>query len=87
MPRMSFARWLRATSEHYLMVAAQQKMAAKYGVTPPPQPHGAEVFWLRVYVPVYRALPWPVRSAVMRRLPGSHRETWTKEERPRGPAI
>ena len=45
-PRMSFARWLRATSEHYLMVAAQQKMAAKYGVTPPPRPRGAEVFWL-----------------------------------------
>jgi len=78
-PRVSFARWLRATSEHYLMIAAQQKMAAKYGVTPPPRPRGAEVFWLRVYVPAYRAVPWPVRSAIMRRMPGSHRMTWTKQ--------
>ena len=84
---MSFSRWLRATSEHYLMVAAQEKVAAKYQVTPPRRPRGAEVFWLRIYVPAYRALPWPVRSAVMRRLPGSHRQKWTKGEKPRGPAV
>jgi hypothetical protein len=29
---VSFTRWLRATSEHYLMVAAQQEIAAKYQV-------------------------------------------------------
>ena len=85
MPRMSFARWLRATSEHYLMVAAQQKMAAKYRIPPLRPPRGAEVFWLRVYVPAYRAVPWPVRSALMRRMPGSHRMTWTKTQRPHGP--
>ena len=84
---MSFSRWLRATSEHYLMVAAQEKVAAKYHVPLPRRPRGAEVFWLRIYVPAYRALPWPVRSAVMRRLPGSHRQTWTKGEKPRGPAV
>ncbi len=75
---MSFSRWLRATSEHYLMVAAQETVAARYR---------AEVFWLRVYVPLYRAVPWPVRSAIMRRMPGSHRMTWTKTQLPRGPAI
>jgi hypothetical protein len=79
---MPFSRWLRATSEHYLMVAAQQKMAVKYQIAPPPPPKGAEWFWLRVYVPAYQAVPWPVRSAIMRRLPGSHRETWTKTQRP-----
>ena len=84
---MSFSRWLRATSEHYLMVAAQQKVAAKYGVTPPRQPRGAEIFWLRVYVPLYRVVPWRARSAIMRRMPGSHRMTWTEAQRPRGPAI
>jgi hypothetical protein len=84
---MSVSHWLRATSEHHLMVAAQEKIAAKYHVTPPQRPRGAEVFWRRVFVPVVRALPWPVRSGVLRRLPGSHRETWTKGERPRGPAI
>jgi hypothetical protein len=70
------------------MVAAQQKIAAKYqayGLAPPRRPHGAEVFWLRIYVPAYRAVPWPVRSAIMRLMPGSHRMTWTKTQRPRGP--
>ena len=79
---MSFSRWLRATSEHYLMIAAQEKIAAKYGVAPPRPPHGREIFWLRVYVPAYRAVPWPVRSAIMHRLPGSHRQTWTRTQRP-----
>lgn len=69
------------------MVAAQRRIAVKYHVTPPPPPRGAEVFWLRVYVPAYRALPWSARSAIMRRLPGSHRMTWTKARRPSGPAI
>src|SRR5262249_56824181 len=61
-PEVSFSRWLRATSEHYLMVAAQEKVAAKYRVTPPRQPHGRGWFWLRVYVPPYPAGPWPGRS-------------------------
>jgi hypothetical protein len=84
---MSFSRWLRAVSEHWLMVAAQRKMSAKYHLAPPPRMRGAEVFWLRVYVPAYRAVPWPVRQAIMRRLPGSHQMTWTRPERPRGPAV
>jgi hypothetical protein len=79
------ARWLRANSEHYLMVAAQQKVAARYQVTPPPPPRGAEVFWLRVYVPLYWAVPWRVRAAAMRLLPGSHRMTWTTTQHPRVP--
>ena len=83
---MRFSRWLRATSERYLMIAAQRDIAAKYGVPPPRRPRGAEIFWLRVYVPAYRAVPWPLRSAIMRRMPGSHRMTWTASHRPRRPA-
>jgi hypothetical protein len=83
---VSFSRWLRATSEHYLMIAAQRDIAAKYQVTPPRPPRGREVFWLRVYVPAYRAVPWPVRSSVMRRLPGSHRRLWTRTQHPRASA-
>jgi hypothetical protein len=83
---MAFSRWLRATSERYLMIAAQQDIAAKYGVPGPRRPRGAEIFWLRVYVPAYRAVPWRLRSAIMRRMPGSHRMTWTASRRPRGPA-
>jgi hypothetical protein len=82
---MAFARWLRATSERYLMIAAQQRLAAKYGIPPPPRPRGAGVFWLRVYVPAYRAVPWRLRSAIMRRMPGSHRMAWTARDRPRTP--
>jgi len=82
---MAFSRWLRATSERYLMIAAQQDIAAKYGVPPPRRPRGAGVFWLRVYVPAYRAVPWSLRSAIMRRMPGSHRMTWTTRDRPHGP--
>ena len=83
---MAFSRWLRATSEHYLMIAAQRRLAVKYGVPPPPRPRGADVFWLRVYVPAYRAVPWRLRSAIMRRMPGSHRMTWTASHRSRRPA-
>jgi hypothetical protein len=83
---MAFSRWLRATSERYLMIAAQRQLAAKYGLPPPRRPRGADVFWLRLYVPAYRAVPWRVRSAIMRRMPGSHRMTWRTGIRPRGPA-
>jgi hypothetical protein len=83
---MAFSRWLRATSERYLMIAAQQDIAAKYGVPPPRRARGAEIFWLRVYVPAYRAVPWRLRSAIMRRMPGSHRMTWTASQRQRGHA-
>jgi len=83
---MAFSRWLRVTSERYLMIAAQQDIAAKYGIPPPRRPRGAELFWLRVYVPAYRAVPWPLRSAIMRRMPGSHRMTWTAGQRQRGHA-
>jgi hypothetical protein len=83
---MAFSRWLRATSERYLMIAAQRQVAARYGLPPPRRPRGTDVFWLRLYVPAYRAIPWRARSAIMRRMPGSHRMTWTAGTRPPGPA-
>jgi hypothetical protein len=79
---VAFSRWLRANSEHYLMVAAQQKIAAKYGVPPPRPPRGAGIFWLRVFVPIYRAIPWGLRSSIIRTMPGSHRMNWNKEHSP-----
>jgi hypothetical protein len=69
------------------MAAAQRDMAAKYGRQGPPPPRGAETLWLRLYVPVYRALPWRMRSLVIQRMPGSHRRPWTKPTRARGPAV
>jgi hypothetical protein len=75
----SFPRWLRQNSEHYLMVDAQRRMATKYGREPPPKPHGlVERFWLDVFTPVYRVLPWKMRSFTMQLMPGSHRQHWSR---------
>jgi hypothetical protein len=84
----SFFGWLRSNSEHYLLIAAHQKLAKSQGSPAPRPPHGAkEIFWLKIFAPVYGALPWPLRSKIMRAMPGSHRKTWAPPPRPQGPAV
>ncbi|MGE3285052.1 MAG: hypothetical protein AB7J32_02980 [Pseudonocardia sp.] len=85
---MSFAGWLRRNSEHYLLVAAHGRLAAASGGPAPRPPRGpVEFFWLRIFAPVYAAIPWSVRSRIMRAMPGSHRRTWAPPPRkPDGPA-
>ncbi|MEW6153709.1 MAG: hypothetical protein AB1673_06935 [Actinomycetota bacterium] len=74
---MAFAHWLRQNSEHYLLVDAQRRMADKYGRAGPPRPKGVrEKFWLQVFAPVYRRLPWGLRHFTIRAMPGSHRQNW-----------
>ena len=54
----------------------------------PRRPHGlVELIWLRVFAPVYRALPWPLRHRILRAMPGSHRRTWAPPPEPRAPAV
>ncbi len=84
---MSFARWLRATSEQQLMVAAERRVAERHGLPPPPAPRGLDVFWQRVYVPAYNVLPLRLRTVVMRAMPGSHRRTWHRPDEADGPAV
>lgn len=85
---MSFARWLRTNSEHYLLIAAQDRIAKEQGVTGPRRPHGAkELFWLRVFAPTYRLLPWALRRRIIQRMPGSHRRSWPAPPKASGPAI
>jgi hypothetical protein len=86
---MGMNRWLRSNAEHYLLVRAQRDVAAKGGISPPFAREGLKGrFFLLVFVPIYRLLPWSWRMAVLRRLPGSHRQTWNPRERtPLGPAI
>jgi len=85
---MSFARWLRANSERYLLVAAHERVAKAHGVPGPRPPKGVkEVFWLRVFAPAYRTLPWPLRHRILRSMPGSHRKTWAPPPRSTGPAV
>jgi len=52
-------------------------MAGKYAANAPARPRGlAERWWLQVFAPVYRFLPWRVRRVVMQQIPGSHRMGW-----------
>jgi hypothetical protein len=84
-----FAAWLRHNAEHYLLVAAQQRVAARTSFdAPAPAPSPKDRFFLVVFVPIYRRLPWRFRRAVLQRMPGSHRRTWEPRERkPLGPAV
>ncbi|MDQ1667598.1 MAG: hypothetical protein QOH75_3629 [Actinomycetota bacterium] len=84
---MAFTRWVRRVSEEQLLTAAQKVVAQRYGVPPPPRPAGADIFWQKVYAPIYHRLPWKLRTRVMMRMPGSHRQTWTRRTPPAGPAV
>ena len=79
MNAVRFPAWLRANAEHYLLVAAQQRVARRHGMPAPSPP---------VTLPIYRRLPWGLRRTVLQLMPGSHRRTWAPRERkPLGPAV
>ena len=87
---MRFFEWVRRNSEQYLLEAAQREMAKKYlGEAPewPAKETPMELFFRRVYVPAYRRLPWVVRRAVIRAMPGSHRQQWAERSPPSKPAV
>ena len=80
----TLAEWLRRNSERYLLEAAQADMARRYlgeAPSPPDPPRSvggalAAAFWRRVYVPVYRRIPWVIRRRLIVSMPGSHRRPW-----------
>lgn len=75
----TFSHWLRQNSEHYLIEAAQRDLAQRHLRRPGPvsSRHGPGAFvWRRVFVPVYRWLPWRLRRRVTQAMPGSHRQSW-----------
>lgn len=84
--KQSFTRWVRSTSEHHLLVVAQAKIARAHGLTPL-KPKGADVFWQKVYAPVFYALPYSLRARVANAMPGSHRQTWHTPQQHQGPAV
>jgi hypothetical protein len=85
---LRMAGWLRRNSERYLLEAAQGELARQVGRSPPVRVTGpAALFWRRVFVPVYRRLPWSVRRRVMSRMPGSHRRAWRPAPDRRDPAV
>ncbi|RTL63432.1 MAG: hypothetical protein EKK42_29045 [Pseudonocardiaceae bacterium] len=83
-----FSGWLRHNAEHYLLVDAQRKLSVKLGTAAPRLPKGAkEIFWLKIFAPVYSVLPWSLRHSIMRAMPGSHRKTWASPPPLQGPAV
>lgn len=85
--RMGFTRWVRATSEEQLLIAAQRRVAQRYGTPAPPPARGVGLFWQRVFAPLFHALPYSLRARVANRMPGSHRRTWHPPQQARGPAV
>ena len=86
---MAFAQWLRSNSEHYLAIDAQRRVGSRYGARMPEKASSLrEHFWMNVFTPAYRLLPWGLRRRVIQALPGSHRRAWPiRSGRPQGPAI
>lgn len=82
----TFSQWLRQNAEHYLVEAAQRDLSRRHlGRAGPLEtdrgPHA--FFWRRVFVPVYRQLPWALRQRVTQGMPGSHRRPWRRPPRAR----
>jgi hypothetical protein len=85
---VSFFRWLRSHAEHYLLIDAQRQIARQHGALAPRSPHGvAEFFWLKIFAPAYRVLPWPLRHKIMLAMPGSHRRSWAPPPKAFGSAL
>ena len=84
---MAFTRRVRSVSEKHLLTAAQAVVAKRYGVAPPARPAGIDVFWQKVYAPIYHLLPWRFRAKIMTLMPGSHRQRWTPRAPTGGPAL
>lgn len=86
---MGLNQWLRRNSERHLLESAQEKLAQRYLARSGPVHRGGvtDLFWRRLFVPVYRLLPWRLRRAVIVALPGSHRRRWQQRSPPQGPAV
>jgi len=80
-----FFGWLRANAQAQLLRDAQARIARAHGLPPPPAT--GSLFWTKIFVPAYRATPWPVRRRFMVAMPGSHRRQWTSSAPPSGPAV
>jgi hypothetical protein len=79
---------LRDRAEHHLRLAAMEDLRRRHpaGTAPAYQEPGA-VFWRRVFVPLYRRVPWEVKERAMHTLGmTAERAGWTPPGRqPRAP--
>lgn len=80
---MAFGSWLRHNAEKYLMEAAQENVASRYPeycATPYREKGIIHFLWKNIFVPVYLAIPWPVRRKIIlfTSYPGGKRPSWKK---------
>jgi hypothetical protein len=79
---------LRDRAEHHLRLAAMEDLRRRHpaGTTPAYREPGA-LLWRRVFVPLYRRVPWEVKERAMRTLGMTAERTgWTAPaRRPRDP--
>jgi hypothetical protein len=76
---------LRERSEHYLLQAAIRELGiGKPGTVDPPPERGG-VLWRRVFVPLYRRLPWQLKRRAMETLRMTATGWTPPDRRPRDP--
>jgi hypothetical protein len=77
---------LRDRAEHHLRVAAMEELRHRYpDATVRPYRERGGLFWRRVFVPLYRRVPWEHKERAMRALRmTAHSTGWTPP--PRRPA-
>lgn len=76
---------LRSRAEHHLRVAAMEDLRARYpGGTTAPYRERGDLLWRRVFVPLYRRLPWEVKERAMHalRMTAEHSGWTTPPRRP-----
>lgn len=80
---IGLSQWVRRNSQKYLLEAAQTELASRYLGQPGPVSNpGLQVFfWKRIFVPLYRRLPWSIRHAIILAMPGSQRQGWPRDAR------
>lgn len=74
---------LRDRAEHHLRIAAMEDLRARHpqGTSAPYREPGA-LFWRRVFVPLYRRIPWETKERAMRALGmTAERAGWTPPPR------
>ena len=78
-------RRLRDRSEHYLMLDAVRRLGAGSPGTSKPYRERGGVLWRRLFVPLYRRLPWGLKQRAMAALRMTATGWKPPERRPREP--
>ncbi len=72
---------LREVTERHLMTDAMRRVAGRYpGITVATPATRSSWFWSRLFVPVYRRIPWSVRERTIH-IAGMDASGWTPPSR------